>query len=65
MDTKELGVFNQSGGILRISNNLQLGYYSGSSGTYNLSGGSLFTSTLYVGKDGKRYFQSERRQHYD
>ena len=51
-----VGVFNQSGGIVRISNNLQLGYYPGSSGTYNLSDGSLFTSTLYVGKEGVGVF---------
>ena len=60
-----LGVFNQSGGTNSIGSNLQLGFSSGSSGTYNLSGGSLFTVNPLCGQGRKRYFQSERRQHYD
>ncbi len=35
------GIFNQNGGYNRVSNDLNLGYYAGSSGTYNQNDGYL------------------------
>jgi fibronectin-binding autotransporter adhesin len=44
------GVFMQSGGANSVSSRLGLGYASGSSGTYGLSGsGSLWAASEYIG----------------
>lgn len=47
------GVFTQSGGV--NANPLYLGYYAGSSGTYNLTGGSLggYLAPQYIGYSGR------------
>jgi autotransporter-associated beta strand protein len=47
------GKFTQSGGTNSISSALQIGAYSGSSGTYNLSGGTLSTTNLNVKGSGR------------
>ena len=44
-----MGIFTQSGGINTVSGNLWLGYYSGSSGTYNLNDGVLVASAISGG----------------
>lgn len=45
------GTFTQSGGtnVLRLGKPLDLGYWSGSSGTYNLNGGTLILSSISSG----------------
>jgi hypothetical protein len=51
------GTFTQTGGTNTISSYLYIGYYSGSSGTYNLSGGTLKTSKLYISNSGTGRFE--------
>jgi autotransporter-associated beta strand protein len=54
---KGVGVITQTGGSYGTNNGgLYLGYNSGDGGTYNLSGGSLYTSTTYVGHSGTGTF---------
>ena len=43
------GTFTQTGGAISVSSSLNLGFNTGSSGTYSLSGGSLAASLLAVG----------------
>ena len=43
------GIFTQSGGANRVSTDLHLARYSGSSGTYTLNGGRLITKSLTKG----------------
>jgi len=51
------GTYTQSGGIVTVSNELQLGEGSGSTGTYNLSGtGSITANTEVVGNAGNGVF---------
>jgi hypothetical protein len=50
------GTFAQSGGANTLSGNLYLGSISGSSGQYNLSGGTLTTTTDSVGNGGSGTF---------
>ena len=51
------GVVNHSAGTLTISSGLTMGYSSGSSGTYNLSGtGSLSTGPVAIGLQGSATF---------
>ncbi len=51
------GVFTQTGGTNSISSYLYLGYNSGSTGTYNLSGtGPLSASIQYIGRSGTGTF---------
>ena len=51
-----LGTFNQSGGTNSIGINLYLGNYADSSGTYNLSGGSLYAFNELIGYNGTGVF---------
>ena len=57
-----MGVYTQTDGSNRRTGNMYLGYNSGSSGTYNLSGGvigkdiSAVTQNLYVGYSGDATF---------
>ena len=45
-----MGTFHQLGGVNNLADGfLYLGYDSGSSGTYSLSGGSLYTAFSYIG----------------
>jgi fibronectin-binding autotransporter adhesin len=44
-----LGVFTQTAGLHSASSGIYLGYYSGSTGTYNLNGGTLVTPSLLAG----------------
>jgi T5SS/PEP-CTERM-associated repeat protein len=54
---KGTGVFNQTGGSNNIASFLILGYFAGSSGTYTLSGGTLFVaSEEAVGDSGNGVF---------
>lgn len=46
------GVFNQAGGTNIVAGELGLGYYSGSTGLYTLSGGSLAAANIFVGGSG-------------
>ena len=50
------GSLTQSGGINTASTLFNMGYYSGSLGTYCLSGGSLNVPVLYVGSAGTGNF---------
>ena len=50
------GAFTQSGGTNTASNYLYLGYNSGASGSYSLSGGSLAAGNEYVGYSGSGTF---------
>lgn len=52
------GTFNQSDGTNQNRTDLYLGYNSGSNGTYNLSGGGLFsyTGNEYIGYSGTGVF---------
>jgi autotransporter-associated beta strand protein len=51
------GTLSQSGGINTVSGSLDLGYYAGSSGTYNLSNtGVLSAASLYLGNFGTGTF---------
>ena len=43
------GTFSQSGGYHTVTSILYLGYYSGSSGTYNLTGGTLIAQAINKG----------------
>ncbi len=43
------GTFNQSGGVNTVLRNLKLGCNSGTSGTYNLTGGTLILKSLTKG----------------
>ncbi len=53
------GTFSQSGGTVTLNNAVFVGNSAGSSGDYNLSGGSLMTGRAIVGFDGKgRFTQS-------
>ncbi|MGA2060897.1 MAG: autotransporter-associated beta strand repeat-containing protein [Thermoguttaceae bacterium] len=49
------GTFTQTGGINSISSNLYLGYNSGSTGTYNLTSGTLILKSISKGS-GTAYF---------
>ena len=46
------GAFTQSGGTHTVTNTLTLAANSGSSGTYNLSGGSLSAATIQINSGG-------------
>ena len=46
------GTFTQSGGTNTVSNTLTLAANAGSSGTYNLSGGSLAAATINLNAGG-------------
>jgi hypothetical protein len=50
------GTFQQTTGTNTVTTSLALGSYSGSSGTYNLSGGALSASNEYLGQYGKGTF---------
>ncbi len=51
------GTFTQSSGTNSITNGLNLGWYAGSNGTYNISGsGSLFAASEFVGVSGNGTF---------
>ena len=50
------GIFTQTGGTNNVTNAIWLGYSSGVSGTYNLSGGSLSAFIEDVGYQGKGVF---------
>ena len=53
------GVFNQTGGTHTVTTDLSLGRYytsSGSSGTYNQSGGALSAQAEYIGRIGTGEF---------
>jgi len=50
------GVFNQTGGTNTVSNTLYIGYYSYSSGAYNLSAGSLSVNDEYIGYSYPAYY---------
>ena len=50
------GTLNQTGGVNTAADRLFLGYNSGSSGTYNLSGGSLSTNNAILGNEGTGTF---------
>ena len=52
-----MGVFNQSGGTVTISNaSFDMGYNSTGNGTYNMSGGTLSVATEHVADAGKGVF---------
>ena len=61
------GTFTQSGGGCQVNGSLYLGYNSGSTGTYNLSGGGTlggiygYCGYEYVGYLGQRHFHVTRR----
>ncbi len=59
------GYFQQDGGKHTVSNNLYLGYQSGSFGDYSLKGdGELYTANTYVGNAQHGVFtQSENSDH--
>ncbi len=50
------GALNQTGGANTAADRLFLGYNSGSSGTYNLSGGSLSANNAILGNEGTGTF---------
>lgn len=54
------GVFNHSGGTVTVTlngtNGLSLGFYSGATGTYNLSAGTLASAGTDVGFSGRGVF---------
>jgi hypothetical protein len=50
------GTFQQTTGTNTVTTSLGLGSYSGSSGTYNLSGGALSASAEYLGSYGTGFF---------
>jgi hypothetical protein len=50
------GTFNQSAGTHTVGGNLTLAVNSGSTGAFNLSGGSLIASSQIVGKNGAGTF---------
>jgi len=50
------GTLNQSGGTNTVTSLLTLGYQAGSSGTYNLSGGSLVANSVVIGDGGTGTF---------
>lgn len=54
--TLSTGTLNQTGGTNTAGNSLFLGYNPGSSGTYNLSGGSLSTNSAIIGNGGTGTF---------
>ncbi|MGD0515897.1 MAG: autotransporter-associated beta strand repeat-containing protein [Thermoguttaceae bacterium] len=51
-----IGTYTQTGGTNSITYNLYLGYNSGSSGTYNLNGGTLILKSLSKGGSGTAAF---------
>ncbi len=51
-----LGTFNQTAGTNSTTANIVLGYNAGSSGSYNLSGGSLAAANIYAGFSGSGAF---------
>ncbi|MFH1549477.1 MAG: hypothetical protein ABIH04_02850 [Planctomycetota bacterium] len=58
------GEFNQNGGIHTVSDDLRLGYYSGSNGTYNLSAGELSVGNCeYIGHYGTGEFNQDGGTH--
>ena len=50
------GAFNQTGGTHAVGGDLYLGLQIGSSGAYNLSGGSLSATNQYIGGYGSGAF---------
>ena len=58
------GAFTQSGGANVVSTDLNLGYSSGASGAYNLSGGSLAVNgSEYIGFAGSGLFTQSGGAH--
>ncbi len=58
------GYFNQSGGNFTLSGgSLYLGMNPGSTGEYNMTGGTLSTGTTVVGNGGDGYFIQEGGSH--
>ena len=52
--SKGTGTIKQTGGTLWAGSQLYLGYYSGSTGVYNHSGGDNYAMILYVGYNGSQ-----------